>query len=310
MAKKYSLFLITLHIVFSIHSQVVETLRLSDFDLKGNVKSCMVLTDYGKELLEFDKKGRLEKIVTQYNENDQDITQFKYLDGILVEKRLESYKNGKLDLQTSMANFYEFDTISESKRVVEKIISYDKAFFEEQEFFLNDNDKVEKIITSHGDGVDEKQIEYSDFKGEQTTTTFLNGVIENSIRKSKKKMKNGEESIFELTKDFVDGEPEKAIEKQYNASGNLISEEFFDYDIEKKQFVSTEKRIMKYSKEGVLEKEVVLRGNATSERFFIFQFDNNEERNWVKKITTPENSYTTRRIIYYKSEDVFAKTMN
>lgn len=308
--RKYFLFLLAIQINSILVGQDLNTLSRADYDLNGDVKTCTVLTDYGKELLEFDKEGRLIKIVTQYNENDQDISQFKYDNGKLVEKRLESYKNGKLDLQTSMANFFEFDTISESIKVVEKIISYDKAFFEEQEFYLNANGDVEKIITSHGDGVDEKRIEYADYKGEQTKTTFVNGVIEESIRISKKNAKDGQEITLKLSKDFVDGEPEKAIERQFNAAGLLLSEEFYAHDAQKGQFVPLEKRSLVYTSDGVLEKEVLNRGNATSEKSFIFQFDDGEEKNWVKKIITPDNTYTTRRIVYFKTEDVLAKTTN
>lgn len=308
MVKKYIFFLILVQTTSVVLSQVAEALTLADFDLKGQVKTCAVLTDYGKELLEFDKAGRLLKIVTQYNENDQDITLFKYANGKLVEKRLESYKNDQLDLQTSMANFFEFDTIAEIKKVTEKIISYDKAFFEEQEFHLDKKGRVEKIIISHEDGVDEKRVEHTDYKGELTTTTFLNGVLEKSIRISEKKTNNGNLTL-ELVKDFVDGEPEKAVERQRSQTGVLLSEQFFVHDSEKNQFEPNEKRSLIY-KEGVLEKEIVTRGNATSEKEYIFQFDDNEAKNWVKKIITPDNTYTTRRIVYFKPENVLVKTMN
>ena len=47
---------------------------MEDFDLVGKVKSCLVITDYGREMFEFNKNGTLTKTITQYNDTDQDIT--------------------------------------------------------------------------------------------------------------------------------------------------------------------------------------------------------------------------------------------
>lgn len=310
MVKKYSHIFLAVFLCNGIVAQAVKKLSLEDYDLKGNVKTCTVITDYGQERFEFDSTGTLIKIVTQYNKNDQDITQFTYKNGKLIEKRLESYKNGKLDTQTSMANFFEFDTLSSTKKITEKIISYDKAFFEEQEIYLNEDNRVERIVTSHENGVDEKKIEYADYKGEKTETTFLNGIIEESVRISKRKHRTGKEVTVNLRKDYVDGEPKKAIERQFDASGKLLSEEFFDYDTKEQQFVSLEKRSLVYDKDGILEKELLTRGKGTSEKAYIFQFDDNEQKNWVKKIITPGNLYTTRRIIYFKEDAVATDTID
>ena len=119
--------------VLGIWSQEVQIFRVEDFDLKGKVKSCLVITDYGREYFEFNEEGILIKTITQYNESDQDITDYKYSNGELLEKRMESYKNNVLDESTSMANFYTVDTVP-TRRVVEKIVSYDKQFLEKEEY--------------------------------------------------------------------------------------------------------------------------------------------------------------------------------
>ena len=115
---------LSLFFVFGIWSQEVQIFTLKDFDLNGRVKSCLVSTNYGKELT---------KTVTQYNDTDQDITYYKYQNGELLEKRMESYKNNVLDEPTSMANFYEVDTVP-TKTIIEIIISYDKQFLEHQHY--------------------------------------------------------------------------------------------------------------------------------------------------------------------------------
>src|SRR5690606_14199878 len=89
-----------------LHSQEIQIFNTGDFDLKGKVKSCLVITPYGRETFEFSPEGLLTKTVTQYNEQDQDIAYYLFRDGELVEKRMESYKNNILDEATSMANFY------------------------------------------------------------------------------------------------------------------------------------------------------------------------------------------------------------
>jgi len=104
--------------IFGLHSQDVQIFTVEDFDLVGKVKSCLVITDYGREMFEFNKNGTLTKTITQYNDTDQDITYYKYKEGELVEKRMESYKNNVLDESTSMANFYTIDTVPNRKVVV------------------------------------------------------------------------------------------------------------------------------------------------------------------------------------------------
>lgn len=286
----------------SFQAQEISTLSITDFDLNGQVKNCTVVTDYGRELFEFNKDGILTKIVTQYNEEDQDITYFVFENNLLTEKRVESYKNGKIDLKTSMGNFYKYDTTGTQPKIIENIISYDKAFFEKQEHFLNENGDIFKIMVSHEDGVDEKRIEKSEYKGESTTTYFTNEVIEKSVRVSTQKLKSGKIIKIELIKDFVDGQPSEAKELRYNENENLLSEELFLFDNNTGQFVSDIKRTFVYNREGVLEKEIIQRQNSKSEKGYIFQYDANLQPNWVKKIITPDNSFVTRIIEYYEDQ--------
>ncbi|WP_185781632.1 hypothetical protein [Croceivirga lutea] len=307
MMKFYGCILSFLLISLSFQAQEISTLSTKDFDLNGQVKTCTVVTDYGRELFEFTKDGKLTKIVTQYNEEDQDITHFVFTNNLLIEKRVESYKNGKIDMKTSMGNFYEYDTTGTQPKIVEKIISYDKAFFEKQEHLLNENGDIFKIIVSHEDGVDEKRIEKSEYKGESTTTYFTNEVIEKSVRVSSQKLKSGKTLKIELTKDFVDGQPSEAKELRYAENGNLLSEEQFIFDTKTEQFASEIKRTFVYNKEGVLEKEIIQRQNSKSEKGYIFQYDANLQPNWVKKIITPDNSFVTRIIEYYEDQSADIK---
>ncbi len=301
MKKHYTISLLFLFFqIVGIWSQEVQIFKVEDFDLKGRVKSCLVTTDYGKELFEFDKNGVLTKTITQYNDTDQDITYYKYDDGELVEKRMESYKNNVLDESTSMANFYEVDTVPNRKKVIEKIISYDKQFLEQQQYHYDEEGKLARIISSNGEGVDETTFEYVQVKNEHTVSTFTNGILQKAVRTSTKKGPNGTQEVI-LTKEYIDGEPNTATEEVFNSTGKLVTSEDFLYDAAGKEFVSQKKRFYHYT-DGVLSKVVKKTVNTESTDKYIFQFDNHIPRNWVKKIVTPDNSYTTRKIEYYEEE--------
>jgi len=288
-------------------SQEVQIFTVEDFDLKGKVESCLVSTDYGKELFEFNKDGVLIKTVTQYNDNDQDITYYKYNDGELVEKRMESYKNNVLDESTSMANFYEVDTIP-NRKVTEKIISYDKQFLEQEQYHYDDEGKLVRIISSNGDGVDEITFEYSEIKNEHTVSTFTNGILQKSVRTSTKKGPNGNQKVV-LTKEYIDGEPNTALEEVFNSMGNLVTSEDFLYDMVEKEFVSQKKRFYHYT-DGFLSKVVKKTINTESADKYIFQFDSHDPSNWVKQIVAPSNTYITRTIKYYEEEAPKEETTN
>ncbi|MET1259165.1 hypothetical protein ABV409_07485 [Flagellimonas sp. DF-77] len=283
-----------------MQAQDLKLFSLQDFDLNGAVKECEVVTDYGREIFSFDSIGRLEKVVTKYNQEDQDITSYRYKDAFLTEKRLESYKNGVLDPSTSMVNLYEVDS-SEVMTVHERILSLDKEFYEEQRYFYDDQGRLARIITSHENAVDEMVIAYEAYKGETTKTYVLNGTILKSIRKSTRS-RGGNTFTVTLTKDFVDGEPSLAVEERFDTEGKLISKETFGYDRKSQQFVSQEIERYAYDTDGFLAESENQVGNARSSKAFIFQFDDHSEKNWVKKITTPDNTYITRRITYYPEE--------
>ncbi|MEX0314256.1 MAG: hypothetical protein AB3N18_08770 [Allomuricauda sp.] len=301
MLKNYTLFLFLLT-TLNLISQEIQIFKVEDFDLNGKVKSCLVITDYGRELFEFDETGLLTKSITQYNDTDQDITYYKYADGELLEKRMESYKNNVLDAATSMANFYTIDSVP-LRKVSEKIISYDKEFLELQEYEYDEQNRLVKITTSNEEGVDEMILEYATYKDENTINFWLNEVMQKSIRTSEKKTGSGAQKAV-LTKEYIDGEPNIAYEESFDTTGKLISKETFSYDLAKKGFISEKKKLNFYGTEGMLEKVVTKTSNSESVKEFIFQFDSNEAKNWIKKIITPDNSYVTRRITYYANEAV------
>ncbi|PIE99825.1 MAG: hypothetical protein CR994_09095 [Maribacter sp.] len=272
---------------------------IADFDLKGAVKSCLVITSYGKEAYDFDREGKLTKSVTRYNDTDYDVTYYKYRGGELVEKRFENYRDNIFDSSTSYANFYEIDTIP-VRKVTEKIITYDKEFLDRYEYIYNANGILVKIIRTNNDGNDETLIEYTDYKGERTQTNSLNGTILKSVRKSTRTGRGKKKRKVVLTKDFLEGEPHSATEAIYDLEGKLIEETKFNQDLKKKQFVPIENISYEYDEKGMLIKSTSKKDKEVNVEEYIYQYDNGEEGNWIKKIITPQNSYISREIEYYE----------
>ncbi|EAR00326.1 hypothetical protein [Maribacter sp. HTCC2170] len=285
-----------------VQSQEIKIFTLDDFDLKGPVESCLVSTKYGKETYEFNEEGLLTKSVTRYNDEDYDVTYYKYVKGELIEKRFENYRNSIFDRSTSYANFYEIDTIP-VRKVTEKIITYEKEFLDRYEYLYNADGILVKIIRTNNDGNDETLIEYTDYKGEQTQTNSLNGTVLKSVRKSTKIGKNKKKQQITLTKKFLEGEPLSALEAIYNEDGKLVLETKFEQDPKKNQFAPHEIITYEYDEKGMLVKAESKSGNTVDVKEYIYQFDNGEEGNWIKEIITPANTYTTRKISYYEVEE-------
>ena len=280
MVKNYvALLFFNLVFLAVLRSQDIQIFKVQDFDLKGKVKSCLVITDYGKESFEFNRDGMLVKTITQYNDTDQDITYYKYNNNELLEKRMESYKNNILDASTSMANFYSVDSLPE-KKVLEKIISYDKEFLEQQEYVYDAKGKLMKITTSNEDGVDETTVENTPYKNELNTSYFINSVLEKSIRTSERKGKTGVQNVV-LTKEYIDGDPNTAVEEIFNVNERLISKEFFRYSTTEKRFVQEKKLFYTYGEDGMLDKITSKTATSQSVKEYIFQFDSNKVNNWI-----------------------------
>ena len=289
---------VTVLLPASVYPQEPKIFTRSDFDLSGPVKACRVITDYGKEDFEFNNEGLLTKSVTRYNENNYDISYYKYEAGQLVERRDERFQDGIFDQNTSMAHFYSYDTVPNLK-ISEKILSYNKEFQEQYEYHYGKEGQLVKIVRSHAEGVDETQVEYTTYKQESTVSYILNGLLQKTVRTSAKKIQDGSEVQVVLTKFFLDGVPEKATEQILNSDGLLLSELDFAYRPSEKSFVPLTKKEFVYDAQEQLESVRSTLGDFTSRKEYLYQFDNSEEGNWVKKIITPENSYTTRIIEYY-----------
>ncbi|MFS4491542.1 hypothetical protein [Maribacter sp. 2308TA10-17] len=301
MVKNYViLFLIALiFLPLGMTSQEIKIFTIEDFDLKGKVKSCLVSTKYGKEEYEFNEEGLLTKSVTRYSDTDYDITYYKYSQGMLLEKRLENYRDNVFEKTTSLANFYVIDSLLNLK-ITEKIISYSKEFLDQYEYFYK-HDSIFKIVRTNDSGIDETLISYTNVKGEQTKTYTLNGAVYQSIRTSEKRENDSLLSRNVLTKKFLDGRVNSALEENFDGLGKLMSFTKFFASQSTKKLTKEETAMFSYDEAGVLSKKDIQVGKNSETKEYIYQFD--EKGNWIKEIITPDNTYKTRRISYYERMD-------
>ena len=51
----------------------------------------------------------------------------------------------------------------------------------------------------------------------------------------------------------------------------------------------------------MLIEEVATSGETVQRKAYIYQYDKEEEGNWIKQIITPDNTYKTRKITYYET---------
>ncbi|MEB8345634.1 hypothetical protein OO010_06220 [Flavobacteriaceae bacterium KMM 6898] len=293
--------IITLLNVQTLYSQEINIFKYSDFDLKGPVKSCMMITDYGKEEFDFNEAGLLTQSITHYNDDDFDITIYKYADGELKEKRFENYRDGVFDRSTSIANIYTIDATGTNgtKKITEKIISYNKEFLDQYEYYYDEDNQLVKITRTNNDGIDETLIEYSTLKGEHTTSYFLNSVLLKTVRITETNSKTKTYRKVKLVTDYLNGEPNSAKEEIFDAKNKLISETNLVFNDKLNKWVPKETNTYSYNEAGMLLELGTKIGQGTSSKKYIYQFDNTVNSNWVKQIVTPDNTYVTRRIKYF-----------
>ncbi len=282
-------------------AQEIKIFTTRDFDLLGKVKSCLVLTDYGKEEFEFNRDGLLTKSVTRYNDNDYSITYYKYRDGHMAERRDEVYRDGAFDANSSIAHFFNLDTVP-GKRITEQIVTYNKEFLDRYEYYFDEDNKLVRILRSSNEGIDETRVDYSTHKGEFTTTYFLNEVLQKTVRESFIPAQGGGDKRILLTKEYINGVPDKALEQTFDAGGNLVTEQRFEYSQKEKSFVPVSRISYEYGDNQQLSNVSTTSNGQKRSKNYIFQYD--PKGNWIKQIITPENAYTTRKIEYYLPDKV------
>jgi len=299
MLKKFLILFFFAGISPYLYGQEIKIFKIEDFDLRGNVESCLVITDYGKEEYYFDKMGRLTKSVTRFNDSDYETTYYKYVNNELVERRVENYLDDTFDNATSLANFYSIDTTA-NRKVIEKIVSYEKELLEQNIYFYGKEGKLTRIAHTDTNGTDENTFTYRETENETSVTQKRNGVVSETIQTTLSVSKIDSLQKTVLTQKYLDGQLYTKTVEVFDDDQKLLSHNSALYDSSTEKWILQEDLTYGYTENGVLDNVKSKRRGFTTTKEYIYQFDGTEANNWVKEIVTPENTYTTRRISYYE----------
>ena len=286
---------------YSFYAQEIKIFKVKDFDLKGKVATCNVLAKYGKEEYNFNTSGFLTKSLTRYSDTDYDISYYKYSSNFIIEKRVENYRNNTLDVQTSLAHLYEIDS-SDQLKITEKIISYGKEFIDLYEYQFDNQNRVVKVLRRNNEGDDESTIAFEEAYEISKEIFKTNGVITKERIVSFEKINDSLTDKIITTTSFLEGNFNKRNTMRYNNVGSLILENVFFYDESKKEFLENTAVLYSYDENDVLAQKKITRNGAQEISDYIYQFD--PQGNWVKEIISPDNTYSTREINYYPSEEM------
>jgi hypothetical protein len=282
-------------------SQEIITYDRSDFDLKGPVKSCFVFTKYGQEQYQFNKTGQLVEAATVFGENDSETTYYKYEKAKLVERRVENYVNGVLDKTTSMANFYSYDSIPQLK-IKEKIIGYDRTFVAQFNYRYDSIGLLTRVVRTNTQGRFITQIshQWDSLRTKKSTAYWLDSVPLKQIDSIFLKAAG---TLSQLkTKEFDNGIPNALELRVFNKKGLEIELHSTIY-IEKDALLVPKKASSvrtKYDSNNHPIEQIFERGVVRQTKKNLYQLDGSPFKNWIKKITTPDNTYTTRKIVYFE----------
>ena len=282
-------------------SQEIITYDRSDFDLKGPVKSCFVFTKYGQEQYQFNKTGQLVEAATVFGENDSETTYYKYEKAKLVERRVENYVNGVLDKTTSMANFYSYDSIPQLK-IKEKIISYDRTFVAQFNYRYDSIGQLTRVVRTNTQGrfITLISHQWDSLHTKKSTSYWLDSVPLKQIDSIF--LKAGSTLSQLKTKEFDNGMPNALELHVFNKKGLEIELHSSIY-IEKDALLVPKRASSvrtKYDSNNHPIEQIFERGVVRQTKKNLYQLDGSPFKNWIKKITTPDNTYTTRKIVYFE----------
>ena len=282
-------------------SQEIITYDRSEFDLKGPVKSCFVFTKYGQEQYQFNKTGQLVEAATVFGENDSETTYYKYEKAKLVERRVENYFNGVLDKTTSMANFYSYDSIPQLK-IKEKIIGYDRTFVAQFNYRYDSIGQLTRVVRTNTQGrfITLISHQWDSLRTKKSTAYWLDSVPLKQIDSIF--LKAGGTLSQLKTKEFDNGIPNALELRVFNKKGLEIELHSTIY-IEKDALLVPKKASSvrtKYDSNNHPIEQIFERGVVRQTKKNLYQLDGSPFKNWIKKITTPDNTYTTRKIVYFE----------
>ena len=300
----FAVLLFTSHFSFA---QELKILTLKDFNLKGNVKHCIVSAEYGNEEFYFSEDGLLTKSVTRYSEDDYSVTTYVYNESNLVKNNVDVYIDGVLDKNTSLAHFYEIKLTSK-KSITEKIVNLNGEFIDSYTYDFNKDKQLTKLLRKNDKGISETDIHYKKISETESKEIHLVGLDTTKIVKCYlPKVKHNNGDYEQLTIYYTNNVPDRAELKYIDSLGKVI------YDEKLKAGIKNPYRYYSVSKKTYVYND---NGDVTEERSFnkkvlmkksVYQYEyepiggNIETVNWTRRVEKYSKEFITREFNYYDS---------
>ncbi len=272
--------------------------RRSDYDLNGPVKKCTVLTSYGKELYSFTRDGKLEQLISFYDENNYQQISYIYRDSLLVERRIELYEAGQLDQEASVITIYQNDSTATLKREV--IVDYKGRTLEESNYSYDSLHRLKEIkqLTKNGQ-LTTQFSRLKDSLGHYKTTVLIDSVVKRQTDSIPALSMELDSLISVRHIYFLDGLEDRAETKKYDHRFNTVYLKNELFLLDSNQWYVEKEQELEYNEKDLMIKKITKEGTTKFTQNFVYQTDGTEYQNWVKQIVMPNMSYTTRIIEYF-----------
>ncbi len=283
-------------------AQEVRIKKLSDYQLQGPVKKCTVLTSYGKEVFEFNRKGWLERVTSFFNDEDYHVTHYKYSPSGIQERRIEYYERGIIDREASIANFYQMDSLS-SKVKSERIVDYTGRIIEKRNYVYDSLKRIKTISKSSTQGRYTTQISYAtDSLGSSFTKAFyIDSILKKKID-SVLPLNNSKGAYTLITRQYIDSLAVEESSLLLNTKDKVTLREKSFFDLDENKWVLISSIQYQYDSNGKLIEQKTQQGNSLFTQQFTYQVDGSPYSNWIKQIILPNLTYTTRIIEYFTKD--------
>jgi hypothetical protein len=270
-----------------------------DYGLNGPVKKCTVLTSYGKELYSFTRDGKLEQLISFYDENNYQQISYTYNDSLLVERRIELYEAGQLDQEASVINIYQNDSTAILKREV--IVDYKGRTLEELNFSYDSLHQLIEIkkLTKNGQ-LTTQFSRLKDSLGHYKTTVLIDSVVKRQIDSIPALSMELDSLINVRNVYFLDGIEDRAETVKYDHRANVVYLKNELYLLDSNQWYVEKEEEFEFNEKDQMIKKITKEGTTTFTQNFVYQTDGTQYQNWVKQIVMPNMTYTTRIIEYFE----------
>jgi hypothetical protein len=164
-------------------------------------------------------------------------------------------------------------------------------------YYFGQGERLTRIEQTDTEEINEHLFTYSLQDGDSLVTHELNGVL----FKTKQIIKQSDSTPKTVIKqNFLEGVPVQKTVETFDVNNELLSLEKFTMDSAAQKWIPGPINSYTYTENGTLLSLKTETSTTTSIKEYIYQFDGTTANNWVKKIITPDNTYTTRRIAYYQ----------